>query len=263
MKKTRLLGAACACVFALAAPHIVWAVPISVIDDSIISRARDNGGSIIIDSPSSTTIPLTTTLTATAGDSSSITNVNYSGTANSATLSWDMLHTMDNTNGLNEIGCCSYAGTRNNTLVFTADVDAIYEISGFYNTSGLIATETILDVYLLDITFGGHTLFEDYSESYFTPDESFVLGDAYDADEYNSTVGSLTGNLIAGHSYEFMINASLAAFDRTSETEAVTNATGNITLNITATTVPIPAAVWLFGSGLLGLIGVARRKKSA
>lgn len=26
--------------------------------------------------------------------------------------------------------------------------------------------------------------------------------------------------------------------------------------------VPIPSAVWLFGSGLLGLIGVARRKKS-
>ena len=24
---------------------------------------------------------------------------------------------------------------------------------------------------------------------------------------------------------------------------------------------PVPAAVWLFGSGLLGLIGVARRKK--
>ena len=27
------------------------------------------------------------------------------------------------------------------------------------------------------------------------------------------------------------------------------------------TTVPVPAAVWLFGSGLLGLIGVSRRKK--
>jgi hypothetical protein len=27
--------------------------------------------------------------------------------------------------------------------------------------------------------------------------------------------------------------------------------------------VPIPAAVWLFGSGLLGLIGIARRKKVA
>ena len=32
------------------------------------------------------------------------------------------------------------------------------------------------------------------------------------------------------------------------------------TLNVSA--VPIPAAVWLFGSGLLGLIGVARRKKA-
>ena len=29
---------------------------------------------------------------------------------------------------------------------------------------------------------------------------------------------------------------------------------------ITATVVPIPAAFWLFGSGLLGLLGVARRK---
>lgn len=27
--------------------------------------------------------------------------------------------------------------------------------------------------------------------------------------------------------------------------------------------IPVPAAVWLFGSGLLGLIGVARRKKAA
>ena len=27
--------------------------------------------------------------------------------------------------------------------------------------------------------------------------------------------------------------------------------------------VPVPAAVWLFGSGLLGLIGIARRKKAA
>lgn len=29
-----------------------------------------------------------------------------------------------------------------------------------------------------------------------------------------------------------------------------------------ATVVPVPAAVWLFGSGLLGLIGVARKKKA-
>jgi len=29
-----------------------------------------------------------------------------------------------------------------------------------------------------------------------------------------------------------------------------------------ASPVPIPPAVWLFGSGLLGLVGIARRKKA-
>ena len=32
--------------------------------------------------------------------------------------------------------------------------------------------------------------------------------------------------------------------------------------NITGTVVPVPAAVWLFGSGLLGLVGISRRKKA-
>ena len=37
----------------------------------------------------------------------------------------------------------------------------------------------------------------------------------------------------------------------------------NAGFNANLTGVPIPAAVWLFGSGLLGLVGVARRKKSS
>jgi hypothetical protein len=32
--------------------------------------------------------------------------------------------------------------------------------------------------------------------------------------------------------------------------------------NFSITPVPVPAAIWLFGSGLVGLIGVARRKKA-
>jgi len=32
------------------------------------------------------------------------------------------------------------------------------------------------------------------------------------------------------------------------------------TYTMETTVIPVPAAVWLFGSGLLGLIGIARRK---
>jgi hypothetical protein len=39
--------------------------------------------------------------------------------------------------------------------------------------------------------------------------------------------------------------------------------TGNAATMGSWSVVPIPAAAWLFGSGLLGLIGVARRKKAA
>jgi hypothetical protein len=33
--------------------------------------------------------------------------------------------------------------------------------------------------------------------------------------------------------------------------------------NIRIEAVPVPAAVWLFGSGLLGLVGITRRRKAA
>ena len=37
----------------------------------------------------------------------------------------------------------------------------------------------------------------------------------------------------------------------------------SITLsNVATSAVPLPAAIWLFGSGLIGLVGIARRKKA-
>ena len=41
-----------------------------------------------------------------------------------------------------------------------------------------------------------------------------------------------------------------------------TGAGQSTSFNAIASPVPVPAAVWLFGSGLLGMIGVARRRRS-
>ena len=44
---------------------------------------------------------------------------------------------------------------------------------------------------------------------------------------------------------------------------ATLSTTGTLTIAGNAASVPLPAAVWLFGSGLLGLFGVARRRAAA
>jgi hypothetical protein len=46
--------------------------------------------------------------------------------------------------------------------------------------------------------------------------------------------------------------------------DAITDGTMKLkTTGLALTTVPVPAAAWLFGSGLLGLAGIARRRKTA
>jgi hypothetical protein len=44
---------------------------------------------------------------------------------------------------------------------------------------------------------------------------------------------------------------------------SLTNGPQNVTGQSSVSVIPVPAAVWLFGSGLLGLVGVARRKAAS
>jgi hypothetical protein len=67
--------------------------------------------------------------------------------------------------------------------------------------------------------------------------------------ELSSTLGGVQSDIY---------NASRAATFTAVNAPGITG-TGN--LIFAASAVPIPAAVWLFGSGLLGLIGVARRMR--
>jgi hypothetical protein len=66
------------------------------------------------------------------------------------------------------------------------------------------------------------------------------------------TLFGLTGNAGTGQVQSYILgSASLG-----------TNGTLTFTGNSTSP-VPLPAAVWLFGSGLMGLVGVSRRRKAA
>ncbi len=88
----------------------------------------------------------------------------------------------------------------------------------------------------------------------------------------NTEFIEIGSQLITGdgpHRADFLLNPALTTTQLQEIKELIaeyhTNGAAN-TFSLdefgTASVVPVPAAVWLFGSGLLGLIGISRRKKT-
>lgn len=98
---------------------------------------------------------------------------------------------------------------------------------------------------------------------------STVMGSMTLADATGSVALDASGNPVAytlGTSSPLAF--SLPSWSSTANGVTVTITNSSLTLNDmnlvlrgNSTVVPVPAAVWLFGSGLLGLIGVARRRR--
>ena len=87
-----------------------------------------------------------------------------------------------------------------------------------------------------------------------TPGQDGVIGQSGTGSALVAAgAGAWTGNLVNFGN----VGAAWGAFDSNPLSEKF-----DITVNGVAAAVPVPAAVWLFGSGLLGLVGVARRKKA-
>ena len=69
----------------------------------------------------------------------------------------------------------------------------------------------------------------------------------------DASAGVWTGQLVSAGN----IGSNWGGFNNTQYSEVF-----NVTLSAATAPVPVPAAAWLFGSGLVGLVGVARRKKA-
>jgi len=72
-----------------------------------------------------------------------------------------------------------------------------------------------------------------------------------------------TGSSVLGFSFDFTADAGASLLISGTYTDSgfIDAPVSSATL-ATVSTVPVPAAVWLFGSGLIGLVGFARRKKA-
>lgn len=105
-------------------------------------------------------------------------------------------------------------------------------------------------------TFAGGpvpTGFVDLDLGTITVDLSGIFGDHFGADQ------SLAG--IATGTYDDVTGAYEMSWTKTL-TQGHVGEDLTLTFAGQASVVPVPAAAWLFGSGLIGLAGVARRKKA-
>jgi len=104
-----------------------------------------------------------------------------------------------------------------------------------------------------------------------TPYFSLLLGDGNpDTETFSITFRDISGAILAGPlGYETTVDGLL--IEETSRSLGARIGFVDITLDANSpsgvtfddlTFIPIPAAVWLFGSGLVGLIGITRRKKA-
>ncbi len=104
----------------------------------------------------------------------------------------------------------------------------------------------------------------------FTPNENVYFTLAFNANTFASTMMGNVDQMVYGDCAPTGLMGPMMTGDTcmTGHSIALVGYAGSmggtpLSLDITpVSAVPVPAAVWLFGSGLLGLVGVARRKSA-
>jgi len=161
----------------------------------------------------------------------------------------------------------------NNGASYSISPAAIQGIQFTPSASGLL---TSIDLPLSSATSSQDARFDLYTDS---ADSLGTLLESLNITNLNTGItptirtafATGTTSLVGGQKYWLIAN-SLSTFDVFWHFNSTGDAglrwiNGNITnarlatLRVNTNAVPIPASIWLFGSGLAGLIGLARRKK--
>lgn len=147
------------------------------------------------------------------------------------------------------------SGFRNSDGVLTAPYDPV---SGSISYAAATPTSLVDSIVSIDLNIGGY--------QYATNE---IIFERFGATRVVFGVGSNASGFTSGtDDFIFIWDFVSQGPNEYGDTLAYTSSSVSpdswwvSTVDYTVSTVPIPAAVWLFGSGLLGLIGLAKHKKA-
>ncbi|HED33210.1 MAG TPA: hypothetical protein ENJ08_03190 [Gammaproteobacteria bacterium] len=154
---------------------------------------------------------------------------------------------------------CIIYTTANAAFVYNFDATGTIDTSGGLDGLGL---GTLFVGGAFTATFDTTTIQFSNINITTNPSSSFVFPD------YSGTFDSLSFSGSQPVSILGLYNTYSGTFDGTNLNIAgvfydpyYDGYTYNYNISASVSSVPVPAAVWLFGSGLLGLLGIAKRKK--
>jgi hypothetical protein len=136
------------------------------------------------------------------------------------------------------------------SIGFTPSSDVDYSLSGAYASNSTEAGLISLNVSLFEFSA---TIFQTFQQSISTSMESFTAGQL-GGDQQNLLIGSLTGTLLAGHTYVLYVDAWSAPYP-----DAATEP-GDASGYVTFAFIPEPGTGMLVMIGLFGLAAQGRRR---